>query len=73
MCERLDGVQGQPGRGERMCAADVLIEMCRGQPQCVLRASKAKTAELPEALVCLENASTKNTGGKAALLVDASS
>ena len=59
MCERLDGVQGQPGRGAPMCAADVLIEMCRGQPQWVLSASKAKTAELPEALVCLANASTK--------------
>ena len=45
MCERLDGVQGQPGRGEPMREADVLIEMCRGQPQWVLGASKAKTAE----------------------------
>ena len=59
MCERLDGVQGQPGRGAPMREADVLIEMCRGQPQCVLRASKAKTAELPEALECVADASTK--------------
>ena len=55
MCERLDGVQGQPGRGAPMREADVLIEMGRGQPQRVLRAIKAKTAELPETLVCLKN------------------
>ena len=42
-----------------MREADVLIEMCRGQPQRVLRASKAKTAELPETLVCVEHASRK--------------
>ena len=58
--KRLDGVEGQPGRREPICAADVLIEMCRGQPQRVLRASKAKTVELPEALECVKDASTKN-------------
>ena len=59
MCERLDGVQGQPGRREPIWAADVLIEMGLRQPQRVLRVSKAKTVELPEALECVEDASTK--------------
>ena len=57
-----------------MREADVLIEMCRGQPQGVLRASKAKTAELPNASVSKELA-RKNKVGKAVAYgsVDASS